>query len=205
MPLDRPRAYRHMGAVQDNINKIVLTALEYTRDANGIRAANAFEVEGGRGAPVGRAARSHERASPPSHCGETPLRARVQTLALMFRGICTKNFNNFTFDIIDLLTGIDRAEDAFRVRAPAESAHLARAQLGLTDKVRFRRGAVCDAQELVTVINDALRSRTLAVPQKRAALHLLCVMLTTTENLNANSLVQYLMHPSLFETLLHVW
>jgi len=55
------------------------------------------------------------------------------------------------------------------------------------------------------VINDALRSRTLAVPQKRAALHLLCVMLTTTENLNANSLVQYLMNPSLFETLLYVW
>jgi len=40
----------------------------------------------------------------------------LQTLALMFRGICTKNFNNFTFDIIDLLTGIDRAEDVFRVR-----------------------------------------------------------------------------------------
>ena len=39
---------------------------------------------------------------------------------------------------------------------------------------------------------------------KRACLHLLCVMLTTGDNLNASSLVQYLMQPALFDVLLGV-
>ena len=42
----------------------------------------------------------------------------AQTLALIFRGVCSKNFNNFTFDIIDLLTGIDVAEQSFKVSPP---------------------------------------------------------------------------------------
>eukprot|EP00111_Clytia_hemisphaerica_P009971 TCONS_00029172-protein len=95
----------------------------------------------------------------------------LQTLCAVMQSLFKKKFNNFGYDVIDILIGFDSANDVM--------------------------------QRLLESLGNVLQSDS-SVSLKNLVLKLLLIMATATDNVSSNTLLEYFILNSVFDTLTQI-
>jgi len=196
-------------ALKSTFNLIFHHCLLALKDDNIIRCVHGFEVRHMSRRPL---VHSH------SLTHSRPL-SFTQTMATMLRAIFRKKFNNFGFEVISLICGMDNADQFFTVRwlagyslpraiALAPSHTHVRAAL-LQDLLRTTLAFIDSRQDCthlsrvshVSLTHSLTRFGPL-VALKSLGMTLLIVLGTATENVNQNALMEYMLQVDMVSSIL---